>query len=117
MDNKLAELKKCDKCMGIGIFECKHNTSPKTNMPDIKQRAHKMFDERFIKHRIMHGGDKYPRLESLEVQKEIESFIDEIIDIAVSEEKERVVKKIKDLEGEVWGWSGEATCKQIISNL
>lgn len=52
------------------------------------------FDEEFIKHRILHGGDKYPRLESLETSSEIKSFIQQEIDIAVAERDKEIVNII-----------------------
>ena len=67
-------------------------------MPDIKQRAHKMFDERFIPNRgvtqivtsLDDGSDSYENI------NDIKSFIDEIIDIAVAERDKEIRNIIDD---------------------
>lgn len=115
MNNKLTDLKKCDKCMGIGIFECEHNTSTKINMPDIKQRARKLFDERFP---IVNIGRDI-KFNEINGKKEIKTFIDEIIDIAVSERDKEVIDKVSKYssyfkrEVSEWGDSYTDTVKGI----
>ncbi len=43
------------------------------------------WDEKFIKHRVLHGGENYARLESLETSNEIKSFISQ--EIAEAEDR------------------------------
>ena len=62
-------------------------------MPDIKQRAHKMFDERFP---IVNIGRDI-KFNEINGKKEIKTFIDEIIDIAVAERDKEIIEMIEKL--------------------
>ena len=62
-------------------------------MPDIKQRAHKMFDERFP---IVNIGRDI-KFNEINGKKEIKTFIDEIIDIAVADRNKEIIEMIEKL--------------------
>ena len=62
-------------------------------MPDIKQRAHKIFDERFP---IVNIGRDI-KFNEINGKKEIKTFIDEIIDIAVAERDKEIIEMIEKL--------------------
>lgn len=72
----------------IDLDSVKDNkTSPSQTinvMPDIKQRAHKMFDERF---------GQLPDM----IEIDIKTFIDEIIDIAVADRNKEIIEMIEKL--------------------
>ena len=61
-------------------------------MKDIKQRAHKIFDERFP---IVNIGRDI-KFNEINGKKEIKTFIDEIIDIAVAERDNEIRNIIDD---------------------
>jgi len=58
---------------------------------DIKQKAREMFDEKFIKESVM------TNVKLIERQRpnEILNFIDQIIDMAVEEERRKVLRDIE----------------------
>ena len=62
-------------------------------MPDIKQRAHKIFDERFP---IVNIGRDI-KFNEINGKKEIKTFIDEIIDIAVADRNKEIIEMIEKL--------------------
>lgn len=71
-------------------------------MPDIKQKAHEMFDERFGGFLDLHDeladvrGATRPDKKTKEFAFD---FIDEIIDMAVAEEREKIKKEIQETLG------------------
>jgi hypothetical protein len=59
-----------------------------------KDTIREEFEEKFIKHRVLHGGDRYPRLESIETSNEIVDFILNKLDQAYQQGAKDKVEEI-----------------------
>ena len=80
-------------------------------MSDIKQKAQKMFDEKFGSFEFKHKSG------NIWNEDPFKDFIDSIIDLAIAEERKRVVEMIKMIELSDKTSDYENTIDDIINNL
>jgi len=97
------ELKKCEKCMGIGIFECKHNTLRQTQMTlhtIIEQclPKEKTIDDSYIVDDQMGYSDCGYN----DALSDVKSIIPPIVELLIAEIE-------KDMKNRMKNWHGTGT--------
>lgn len=103
-------------CQCSSESKCIHSYSEKSN--NLKQRAREMFDEKFPRAIISINESPWDRAERVETDGRIvKDFIDQIIDLAIAEERKRIVEMIREFAEpyENSKWLNEVNAHKIIN--